>query len=222
VDKKRTAGEKAAELVENGMTIGLGTGSTVYWAIRKLGERVGEGLRIRGVATSKQTAKLACEMGIALIEPEEVDSLDLTMDGADEVNGRLELIKGGGGALLREKLVAACTKRLVIVVDDSKLVQQLGAFLLPVEIVPFAWQTTVRRIALTGCIPKLRMQGDAPFVSDNGNFIADCDFTRIDNPRAKHTTLKLITGVVETGLFIGMADIVLVGSDHGVRVLTKS
>ncbi|WP_440604195.1 ribose 5-phosphate isomerase A [Bacillus sp. GB_SG_008] len=218
---KRLAGEYAVDFIREGMTIGLGTGSTVYWTIQKLGELVREGLAIRGVPTSRQTEQLAKELQIPLVSLSEVDELDLTIDGADEISDDLQLTKGGGGALLREKLVATASKQLIIVADESKLVSRLGGFPLPVEVVPFATEHTAQRIrTLLGCTTTLRLQNNQPYITDNGNFIVDCAFPDfITNPSETHQFLKTLTGVVETGLFINMAQIVVIGQSNGVKKL---
>ncbi|MGF9966985.1 ribose 5-phosphate isomerase A [Bacillus rhizoplanae] len=218
---KRLAGEYAVDFIREGMTIGLGTGSTVYWTIQKLGELVREGLAIRGVPTSRQTEQLAKELQIPLVSLSEVDELDLTIDGADEISDDLQLTKGGGGALLREKLVATASKLLIIVADESKLVSRLGEFPLPVEVVPFAAEHTAQRIrTLLGCTTTLRLQNNQPYITDNGNFIVDCAFPDfITNPIETHQFLKTLTGVVETGLFINMAQIVVIGENNGVKKL---
>lgn len=201
---KRLAGEYAADLVQDGMTIGLGTGSTAYWVTRRLGARVAEGLRIQAVATSEETAGLARELGIPLRELGPVSRLDLVIDGADEVDPNFNLIKGGGGALLREKLVAASSDDLIIVVDQHKRVEHLGLFPLPVEVVRFAWETTQARIEAAGGVAARREKNGEPFVTDNGNFILDTRWGLIDRPDDLHRLLKLTVGVVETGLFVGM------------------
>lgn len=216
---KKLAGETAAESIRDGMTIGLGTGSTVYFTIMRVGELVREGLNIRAIPTSKQTEKLAIENGITLCTFADVDRLDLTIDGADELNPSLDLIKGGGGALLWEKLVAASSDRLIVVADESKCVETLGAFPLPVEIVPFAWQTTARRIEKLNVEPRLRMKGSDPFVTDNGNYILDCRCGAINDPAMLHNSLKTLTGVVETGLFIGMAKTAVIAGESGIRIM---
>lgn len=218
MDAKRMAAAKAVEYLQDGMKVGLGTGSTAAWMLRLLGERVASGLQIRGVPTSKQTADLARSLGIPLISFAEVTELDLTIDGADEISPALDLIKGGGGALLRERLVAAASRRLIIIADESKRVPALGAFGLPVEVVPFAWEVTERRLARLGACPRLRLAMGAPFLTDNGNYIIDCDFGLIDEPGALHRELKLLPGVVETGLFVGMADLVILGGTQGVTI----
>lgn len=216
---KQAAGERAAEFVRDGMTIGLGTGSTAYWTITTLGAMVKDGLNIRAVATSEQTARLAAGLGIKLASFAEVKELDITIDGADEISPALDLIKGGGGALLREKLVAAASKRLVIVADERKRVPTLGAFPLPVEIVPFAWEVTARRISGLRCAPTLRLDEGKPFVTDNSNYILDCACGMIDDPARLNRELKLLPGVVETGLFVGMADVAVVAGERGVELI---
>lgn len=223
MDAKRLAGERAAEFVEDGMTIGLGTGTTVYWTLRRLGEMVASGSRVRGVATSKQTEDAAREFGIPLATLADARALDLTIDGADEFDPEFNLIKGGGGALLREKFVALASRRLIVVADESKRVAALGAFGLPVEVVPFAFETTLARIAGTGCAPRLRATSEgAPYVTDNGNYIADCACGAINDPAELHRRLKLLPGVIETGLFVGMVDAVIVAGESGVEVLERS
>jgi ribose 5-phosphate isomerase A len=216
MDAKRLAGEQAANYIEDGMVIGIGTGSTVYWTVQKLAELVQKGLRIRGVPTSKQTEMLALKLGIPLIPIAEVDELDLTIDGADEVNPRLDLIKGGGGALLREKMVASISKRLIIVVDESKYVPALGRFPLPVEVVPFGWEVSSRQIRKLGGIPNLRTRDDSnPFITDNGNYLLDCEFTTIETPFDLSIELNRIPGVVENGLFTNMTETIIIGSQDG-------
>lgn len=213
MEAKRAAAEEAVRFIREGMTVGLGTGSTAYWAIRAIGARVSEGLRIQAVATSEATERLAQECGIPLLD--RLTDLDVTIDGADEVDGRLNAIKGGGGALLREKLVASASRELILIVDDSKCVNMLGGFPLPVEVVPFGAELTMRKIGQLGCRPVLREQEGRPFVTDNGNFIADCAFGRIEQPDELQRRLKQITGVVDHGLFISMADKLIVGHGNG-------
>ncbi len=216
LNAKKIAGEKAVEYVKDGMTIGLGTGSTAHWAIVKLGELVKEGLNITGVPTSKQTEKLAKDVGIPLVSMASIDYLDLTIDGADEANESFELIKGGGGALLREKMVASISKRFIVVIDESKFVHQLGEFPLPVEVVPFSWETTLKTISKLGCAPELRIKKDSStFITDNQNYIADCYFERIENAAELNHQLNMIPGVVENGLFINMADTIVLGKTNG-------
>ncbi|WP_276356805.1 ribose-5-phosphate isomerase RpiA [Cohnella caldifontis] len=217
MDKKRLAAEHAADRIQDGMIVGLGTGSTAYWAIQKLGQRVREGLRIRGVPTSEHSKQLAVELGIPLVNLADVEQVDVTIDGADEIDPDFHLIKGGGGALFREKMVAQHSKTVIIIADDSKLVERLGAFPLPVEVVPFGWEITAKRIERLGCTAALRRaaNGDV-FATDNGNRILDCRFGRIEAPASLHQTLKMLTGVVETGLFPHEADHVVIGTADGV------
>ncbi|SEB55378.1 ribose-5-phosphate isomerase RpiA [Paenibacillus sp. GP183] len=222
MNAKQIAGQQAASYVEDGMRIGLGTGSTAYWAIHAIADRVKQGLKIEAIPTSKGTEKLALELGIPLTDFSRVQNLDLTIDGADEVDAKLQLIKGGGGALFREKLVAAASDQLIIVVDETKEVDVLGAFHLPVEIAVFAWETTVRRISGIGCTPRLRQKAGQAYVTDNGNYILDCPFGSIMDPAGLSHQLDAIIGVVEHGLFVNMADRVVIGTSGGeARVREK-
>ncbi len=222
INGKKIAAGRAIEYIREGMTLGLGTGSTAYWAIQGIGEMVKKGLSVKAVATSVQSETLARELNIPVIPFSEVDHLDITIDGADEVDKELNLIKGGGGALLREKIVAAVTKFYIIIVDESKLVDHLGKFPLPVEIAPFAWELTMRKLAALGCTPRMRMAGDKPYLTDNSHYILDCSFGKIGNPAALHEQVSAITGVMEDGFFIGMADIVISGTpDGGTKIITK-
>ena len=220
---KQQAARMGVEAVTEGMVVGLGTGSTAEWAVRLLGERVRAGLSIQGVPTSDATARLAEEVGIPLVDFESIWGIDLTLDGADEVDSELNLIKGGGGALLREKIVAAASKELIVLVDPSKLVPRLGEhFPLPIEVTPFAWQQTARHLAAVGCQPKLRTTGARPYVTDNGNHILDCRFPGgIENPGRTESAIDRIPGVVETGLFVRMTRCVIVGYPDGARAMRK-
>lgn len=218
---KKAAGEQAASYVKDGMMVGLGTGSTVYFTIKRIGDMVRTGLHVQCIPTSERTEELARAEGIPLTSFARVHELDLTIDGADEVNPALDLVKGGGGALLREKLVASASRRLVIVADASKRVSALGAFPLPIEVVRFAWQTTERRLTMFGCSTRLRMAGAEVYVTDNGNHIIDCSFGVIADPAGLHKDLKALPGVVETGLFPGMASVVLFGGPGGVEVVER-
>ncbi|PGX12897.1 ribose-5-phosphate isomerase RpiA [Bacillus sp. AFS033286] len=217
---KQLAGEYAADFVQDGMKVGLGTGSTVYWMIQKLGQRVQEGLSIQAVPKSKETEVLAQQLNIPLISLNDIQTLDLTIDGADEIDSNLQLIKGGGGALLREKIVAASSKELIIIVDESKLVTHLGTFPLPVEIVPFSWKQTESKIQSLGCQTTLRLKDNDTFITDKNNMIIDCVFpNHISNPANLHDQLKMITGVVETGLFINMTSKAIIGTENGIKEL---
>ncbi|HEV2186416.1 MAG TPA: ribose-5-phosphate isomerase RpiA [Stellaceae bacterium] len=220
---KREAAHAALDFVKDGMVVGLGTGSTASFVVAALGERVREGLRITGIPTSERTGSLAREAGIPLAGFAEYQRFDLTIDGADEVErSSLNLIKGLGGALLREKIVAAVSRRLIIVVDQEKLVDQLGRRTpVPVEIVPFGWQATEAAIAKLGANPVLRHSGeDHPFITDGGNYILDCRFAGIVDPRELEQRIGMIVGVVESGLFIGRTSAVVVASTSGIEVLT--
>ncbi len=218
---KRAAAYAAADLVPNGTTIGFGTGSTFAFVLERLAQRMQTGLRVRGVATSRATTELAGKLGIPVLELDAVDRLDLAIDGADEVDPHKNLIKGGGGAHLRERLVAIAAKELIVIVDDKKLVPMLGkAFLLPVEVVPFGWQHTARRVAATGCEVARRERNGSTFVSDNGNFVLDCRYPGIADPAGLQRTLDAMPGVVDHGLFVGLAGRVVVADAAGkVRIL---
>ena len=219
---KQLAGEKAAEYVRDGMIVGLGTGSTAYFAIQKIGRLVSQGLRIRGIPTSEQSHKLAVEAQIPLIDFDALDHIDLTIDGADEIDPDFNLIKGGGGALLREKIVASLSDVEIIVADETKSVAHLGAFPLPVEVVPFGWQATLKKLAALGCTPVLRRIDDRPFITDNGNHIIDCDFVHIESPPELENAIKTICGVVECGLFIDLAHRIIIGkADGGIEEQTR-
>jgi ribose 5-phosphate isomerase A len=212
---KKAAAEKAVKYIEDGMTIGLGTGSTAYWAIQLIGKRVREGLHVKAIATSKHSETLARELGIPIISFADTDQLDITIDGADETDHSLNLIKGGGGALLREKIVAAVSKFYIIIADESKLVKTLGAYPLPVEIVQFGYEVTLSHLKKLGCTPKTRSVDGKFLVTDNGNFIADCEFGSIENAEELNHQINAIPGVVDNGLFINMADIVILGGKDG-------
>ena len=224
MDAKQRAGFKAAEFVEDGMRVGLGTGSTAFWVVERLGERVrDEGLRVRCVPTSRRTEEQARGLGIPLVTLGEVGELDLAIDGADEIGPRLALVKGGGGALLREKLVASAARRFVVVADASKKVEVLGRFPLPVEVVPFAWELTARRVAaVAGVEPALRLaEGGGVYLTDNGNYVLDCRCGEIPDPERMGRELKALTGVVESGLFVGMADLAVVADGGGLELIGR-
>jgi ribose 5-phosphate isomerase A len=219
---KQTAAEAAVALVEDGMILGLGSGSTAKLAVDALGQRVASGLGVTGIPTSEFTAGQARALAIPLATLDEHPEIDLTIDGADEVEvGTLNLIKGRGGALLREKIVASASKRLVIVVDESKLVDRLGSkFAVPVEVVPFGWPVAARKLTALGAKVTLRPGPHGkPFVSDGGHYIVDCAFGPIEDPTKLECELNSIVGVVEHGLFLGMATQVIVAGANGVKVL---
>jgi ribose 5-phosphate isomerase A len=221
---KKQAGEKAAEFVKDGMVVGLGTGSTVEWTIKKLGQRVADGLNIIGIPTSVRSEVLAKELGISLSNLLEHPEIDLTIDGADEVDPNLNLIKGLGGALTREKIVAANSKDEIIVVDDSKIVEVLGTkSSVPVEVIPFAWNTCKIKLESlqTKPVPVLRSAGEEAYMTDNDNYILDCRFERIDEPELIESNINNIPGVIENGLFLNLTSSVIVASQDGIRTLTK-
>ena len=221
-DAKRLAGIAACDEVQSGMNVGLGTGSTVHHTIVELARRYhDEGLDIVGVPTSLATHALATELGLPLVELDDVEGLDLVIDGADEVDASFQLIKGGGAALLREKLVAQASAAMVVVADDRKMVDTLGAFPLPIEITRFGHGTTLRAIMdLLGCKAAVRMDGDAPLVTDNGNFIVDAHTgPRLTDPVATEAALLSLAGVVQVGLFIGMCDVVHLAGPSGAERL---
>ena len=223
-EQKRVAAEAAVALVEPGMVVGLGTGSTAAYAIDALIRRVAAGLDIVAIPTSERSAAQAKAGGIRLTDYAEYAEVDLTIDGADEIAPGLELVKGLGGALLREKIVAASSRRLVIVVDDSKLVPRLGSKApVPVEVVAFGWQSTASRLTQLGARPMLREAADGtPFRTDGGNLILDCAFHPIADPAALELAISRVVGVVESGLFIGMANLALVAGAAGVRRIERS
>lgn len=220
--QKRAAGEAAAQLVESGMIVGLGTGSTAAWFVRALAARK---LDVTCIATSTATAELAAGLGLKIAELGETREIDLTVDGADEIGPGLSLIKGGGGALLREKLVWEASRRCVVIADADKRVNILGKFPLPIEVVAFGHTTTVLRIcdALAECdlgvAPRLRLKDGQPMRTDSGNLIYDAACGRIEEPAALAAALKSVTGVVEHGLFLDLADQALIGTAQGVTTL---
>ena len=222
---KIEAARAALTYVESGMRLGMGTGSTAEEFVRLLAEKVASGLTIAGVPTSERTAKLCNELGVPLKSLDELPELDLTIDGADQVDGALTLIKGGGGALLREKIVAASSARMIVIADESKIVQTLGAFPLPIEVNPFGLASTriliekaASRLGLSGAL-NLRRSGDVTFVTDGGHFILDASFGRIPDAEALSNELNSIPGVVEHGLFINMATLAIIAGPAGARTL---
>jgi ribose 5-phosphate isomerase A len=218
---KQVAARKALELVQDGMLLGLGSGSTARYFTEGVGRLVADGLKVRGVPTSRATAELAAELGIPIVT-ELVGQIDLSVDGADEVDPALNLIKGRGGALSREKLVASASKRFVVVVDESKLVKQLGVGVLPVEVLPFLWRSTAERLAALGVSLVLRGGEEVPYVTDNGNLILDVTVDGgIKDPNGLGVELKKVMGVVEHGLFVGMTDTVIVAGPEGPKAIGR-
>jgi ribose 5-phosphate isomerase A len=221
---KKASALRAIEYVKDGMIVGLGTGSTAYFVVEGLGARVAQGLKIVGIPTSERTAAQARGLSIPLATFAEYSRIDLTIDGADEVErGTLNLIKGLGGALLREKIVATAGDRLIIVVDEEKLVDQLGDHTpVPVEVTQFGWQATAAKLAKLGAEPVLRHAAeDHPFITDGGNYILDCKFGKIADSAALESQIGMTVGVVESGLFIGRSTAVIVATGSGVEVLTR-
>jgi ribose 5-phosphate isomerase A len=222
--RKREAAERALQWVSPGMKLGLGSGSTAHHFVDLLGEKVKAGLDVRCVATSEATGTQAKALGIPLATLDEIAELDLTVDGADEIDPKLSLIKGGGGALLREKIVAAASKRMAVIADSTKLVARLGAFPLPIEVVPFGLAATRRHIerafAELGLAGPIRLRGESsPFVTDGGHYILDCSLGAIAEPEALSEILSPIPGVVEHGLFVGFARTAIIAGAEGVEVL---
>ena len=228
-DEKRIAAQAAANLVQNGMIVGLGTGSTAAHAVRALGQRLGDGLKFVGVPTSRATEALAASLGIRLLDPDQVDAIDLTIDGTDEINPAFDMIKGGGAALFREKTIALISTQVAVIADSSKLVDQLGQFPLPIEVVPFGINLTQRRIiqvmapyGLAHDAIHLRLNADGtPLVTDQGNHILDACFGRISDPAGAAQALDHVTGIVEHGLFINIATQLLIGRGTEVVISHK-
>lgn len=220
---KRAAAARAVEEVDDGMVLGLGSGSTAAFVIEALAERIAESLRIVGIPSSDATAALAQHLGVPLTNFAEHRRIDITIDGADQVErGTLNLVKGLGGALLREKILACASDRMIVVVDETKLVNRLGGQTpLPVEIVPFGWQVVCERLSAIGCGPRLRLAGEQPFTTDGGNYIADCTFADIPDSAALAARLSAMVGVVESGLFIDMASMIVIGRPIGVEVIAR-
>lgn len=213
---KQIAAEAAVNYIENGMTVGIGTGSTSAYAIEAIGQKLKQGLKIKAVASSLRSEELAKNAGIRLIPFSEVQSIDVYIDGADEVDKDLNLIKGGGGALLREKILAFNSKKFIVIIDHSKLVAYLGEFPLPVEITPFAMELTIKQLQKLGCTTNVRQQNNQPYITDNRNYIVDCHFQKIERVDELNRSIHTIPGVVESGLFPNnMVSRVLVGYENG-------
>jgi ribose 5-phosphate isomerase A len=218
--QKQAAAEASMRFVQDEKIVGLGSGSTAAYAVRLLAERMQAGLKIRGIPTSNETHELAAKLGIPLVTLDEFQSIDVTIDGADEIDSQLQLIKGGGAAFLREKIVASASRQLVIIADSTKLVPVLGKAPVPVEVIPFAQALVAVEIAALGATVSIRRNSSGqPWITDEGHHILDCHFNQISDPPALARALEEIPGVVEHGLFIHMADVVLIGEDSGVREL---
>jgi len=219
ISEKQRSAEAACEYVTEGMIVGLGTGSTVEFAVKKLGESVRDGLSIRGIPTSDATKILAEKEGIPLIDFSETMFIDLTIDGADEIDTNLNMTKGGGAALLREKIVASASREEIIIVSGGKYVKQLGAFPLPVEVIPFGWQVVFNQLESLQGNPELRLKQGHPSVTDQGNFILDCHFRKIENAEQLEQQLNMIPGVVENGLFINLCTQMIMAD--GEKIIIK-
>ena len=204
IPEKQLSAEAACDYIKDGMIVGLGTGTSAEFAVRKLGSLVREGLSIRGIPTSNRTKKLAEAEGIPLIDFSESMFIDLTIDGADEIDGNLNMIKGGGAALLQEKIVASVSRKEIIVGSKTKMVDNLGSFPLPVEVVPFGWQVVFNQLESLNGNPDLRLNNGQPLLTDQGNYIVDCNFRKISNPKLLENQINMIPGVVENGLFINL------------------
>ncbi len=204
-NEKKMAALEAVKEIKDGMTIGLGTGSTAYYAIHAVAELIGQGMTLKTVPTSEQTKQMSIDLGIPMVDINSIEYLDITIDGADEFTQNLELIKGGGGALLREKIVASITKRQIIITDSSKMVHQLGKFKVPIEVIPMACSYVMRQLTAIGGIGLVRAKEGKDYITDQGNLIVDADFGLIEHPAQLDEQLNKIVGVVEHGLFIGLA-----------------
>lgn len=222
-EMKQVAAEYATRFIQTGSVTGIGTGSTVYYFIHALAKRVNEGLETIAVVTSRQSGELAEQLGITVVDLNDVDTIDITIDGADEVDKQLQLIKGGGGALLQEKMVAAASRKMIVIADDHKIVDQLGKFPLPVEVIPYGWKQTLKHISKLGCNKiVLREKEGKSFITDHGHYILDCYFEKIELPSLLSQQLNGVPGVVENGLFIDMAAAVIIGKEDGtVKTMTK-
>ena len=223
IDREKEAAARASlRYVKDGDVVGMGTGSTAAFMVRALAEKVRAGLKIVGIPTSKRTGDLAASLGIAVTTLDEYQDINVTIDGADEFDPQLRLIKGGGGALLREKIVASASRKLVIIADSSKQAKMLGKFPLPVEVIPFAEKLVAKKIAAMGAQVKLREYAYGnPFVTDEGHHILDCHFGEIDDPEKLGAALSFMPGIVEHGLFLNMASVVVVAKTDGVEELTR-
>jgi len=219
--EKKLAAEKAAEFVKDGMIVGIGTGSTVFFAIKKLGELAKNGLNFTAVSTSESTTKLAVSSGIRLITLDEAVRTDINIDGADEADKNFNGIKGGGGALLFEKIVALSSAKNIWIIDSSKNVEQLGKFPLPVEVIPFGYKRILNIFKEMNFYPELRIKNSDTFLTDSGNYILDLHLEKIEDAGILDKEIKLITGVVETGLFINIADVIITGKNNSVEILRK-
>jgi len=221
MNEKQLAAEKSIEFIKNGMIIGLGTGSTVYFLVNKLAELINNGLSVKCVSTSVQTTKLANSLGIKIFDFNEIDYIDLTIDGADEVDSNLNGIKGGGGALLFEKIVASNSKQIIWIVDSSKVVKTLGKFPLPVEIVPYGYKSLFKKFTDFGYKPILRKKDNGVYLTDSKNYIIDLRLEEIQNSIELEMKIKMLPGVVEVGLFNNIADVVIIGKGESTQIIKR-
>ena len=219
ISEKQLSAEAACDFIKDGMIVGLGTGTSAEFAVRKLGSLVREGLSIRGIPTSNRTRKLAEDEAIPLIDFSESMFIDLTIDGADEIDGNLNMIKGGGAALLQEKIVASVSRKEIIVGSKTKMVDNLGSFPLPVEVIPFGWQVVFNQLESLDGNPDLRLHNGQPLLTDQGNYIIDCHFRRIRNPKLLENQINMIPGVVENGLFINLCSKMILAD--GEKLIVK-
>lgn len=217
-DKKKNAGIKAAEYIKDGMIVGLGTGSTAKYLVERVGELVKGGLKIQAVATSKATEEQARELGISLLDVNDVEYLDIAIDGVDEIDKDFNATKGGGGALFREKIVASLAKEVIWIIDDSKLVDSIGDFPLPVEILPYGYKVTLKRLKDLGLNPVMRLKNNELYVTDNGNYIADLHMSAPVDVKDIKEKLDNTVGVLETGQFLNVCNRIIVGTDDGVKI----
>ncbi|RII34093.1 ribose-5-phosphate isomerase RpiA [Clostridium chromiireducens] len=222
MEQKRIAGEKATEYIKDGMILGLGTGSTAYYMIKKVGELVRSGMNLKAVATSRNTENLAKELNITLVDIDEVDRIDLCIDGVDEIDKHFNAIKGGGGALFREKIVANLANEVIWIMDNSKLVDSIGAFPLPIEVLPYGYTQVIRKLKSYSLNPAIRVKDGNVFISDNGNYIVDLHIGNPMDINDVYDKVSGLTGVLETGLFINMCKRIIVGTDSGVKVIENS
>lgn len=219
MEEKKIAGIKATEYIEDNMIIGLGTGSTAYYMIERVGHMVKQGLNIKAVATSQSTANLANEFNIPLVAIDQVKRIHLAIDGVDEIDGNFNAIKGGGGALFREKMVANIADKVIWIMDSSKVVDSIGAFPLPVEILPYGYTHILKKLNLLSLNPVLRMKGDVPFLTDNHNYIVDLHLGKAFDIKGVSEKLKSISGVLETGLFLNTCDRIIVGGGNETKII---
>lgn len=219
MEQKRIAGQKATEYIKDGMILGLGTGSTAYYMIKKVGELVQNGMNLKAVATSISTENLAKELYIPLVQIDEVDKIDLCIDGVDEIDKHFNAIKGGGGALFREKIVANLANEVIWIMDDSKLVDSIGSFPLPIEVLPYGYTQVIRKLKEYSFNPVIRMKDGNVFITDNGNYIVDLHIGKPMEINDVYNKINRLTGVLEIGLFINMCKRIIVGTDSGIKVI---